>query len=99
MRCPRGRAGSSPASGTTTAPTARRSWAPSRAAAASGLPLRAGGDAVRLAACGLGAAEVAGAVHAQRIGRAVDAGRRPGRHDHQIVLLQPLVLAQEVVDL
>src|SRR5699024_4204903 len=83
---------------------ARRSAQPTRCAptarelAARRSDLRTGGDAVRLDARGLGAVEVADAMHAQGVGGAVEAGRGTGGDDDQIVLLQALLLAQQLID-
>src|SRR5699024_870738 len=83
---------------------ARRSAQPTRCAptarelAARRSDLRTGGDAVRLDARGLGAVEVADAMHAQGVGGAVDAGRGTGGDDDQIVLLQALLLAPQLID-
>src|SRR5699024_6419895 len=69
MRCPRGRAGSSPAPGTSSTDTT----APAGFTAAGAVvevrvsALGAGRDAVGLDACGLSAVEVTDPVHAQRV--------------------------------
>src|SRR5699024_11669672 len=82
---------------------ARRSAQPTgcattcRELAAGRSDLRTGGDAVRLDARGLGAVEVADAMHAQGVGGAVDAGRGTGGDDEQIVLLQALLLATQLI--
>src|SRR5690625_5524114 len=100
MRCPRGHAGSSPAPGTSSTDTT----APAGFTAAGAVvevrvsALGAGRDAVGLDACGLSAVEVTDPVHAQRVRRAVDPGRRSGGDDDQVVLLQALLLAQQLVD-